>query len=314
MTALVLVLTFIASGSLAAMVLLALTAQQRAVEARLDAISAPEEQAPSQAHERADLFPTVSRLLAGWGKLEPLQLALVRAGLPVKPSEFLVLVLVGTVAITSLVWLLLHVLALTILAALVCPLLAYMIVSMLRTSRQRLMEQQLSEALVLIASSLRSGYSVLRSIQTVSQEMAPPIANEFGQVAQEVSLGLPMEDALRHLALRVPSYDVQLMVTAITIQLEVGGNLASILETLAATIRERNRIRAEIAALTAEGRLSGIILLALPVIMALLIFVLNRPYLMPLVTTTFGQALVVVGVCLQLAGALVIKRMLDMDF
>lgn len=308
-----LVLTFAASTAAVVALLYLLTSHQRTVRRRIAGLSESDEPAAEQAADR-DSFPTVTKLLESSGKLQPIQLALARAGLQMKPSEYVALVATVAVLLMAVIWLLSHNALLVIAAAFVPVLAGVLALSMLRGNRMQLFERQLAEALVLMASSLRSGYSVLRAIQTVSEEMPAPISTEFAQVAQEVSLGLPLEDALLHMADRVPSYDLELMVTAVIVQMEVGGNLASILETLAATIRERNRIRAEIRALTAEGRMSGVILLCLPTAMAGLILVVNRPYFVPLITTTMGHLLIFAALALQLVGALVIKRMLDMDF
>jgi len=309
-----LVLTFLTAGAVTALLLAIVTAPQRAVQQRLADLNGTQQAERAAAPASRDNFPTVTHLLASWGKLEPLQMGLLRAGILMKPSELVALVLLISALLGAGFWLWLHQLPLALLGAALPPIIAYLVVAGMRRARQRLFEQQLAEALMLMASSLRSGYSVLRSMQTVAEEMAPPIASEFGQVAAEVNLGLPLEDALRHLALRVPSYDLELMVTAVIVQVEVGGNLAAILETLASTIRERNRIRAEVSALTAEGRLSGVILIALPPAMALFMFFGNRSYLTPLVVTPIGHMLIISALVLQVIGVVVIKRMLEMDF
>jgi tight adherence protein B len=160
----------------------------------------------------------------------------------------------------------------------------------------------------MIASSLRSGFSLMRSMQMVSQEMPPPISEEFERVINEVNLGRPMEDALRESVSRVKSYDYDLMVTAILINQQVGGNLADILEIIAHTIRERLQIRGEMKALTAEGRISGVILVILPLVLAGLIAVLNPPYLLTLVTEPIGVYLIVTAVLLQIIGGLFIRK------
>ena len=142
-------------------------------------------------------------------------------------------------------------------------------------SRDPEVREPASRPLTLIASSLRSGYSFLRAIQVVGQEMPDPIAEEFRRTVAESNLGVPTEQALGRMVERVPSYDLDLVVTAVNIQLQVGGNLAQILDTIAATIRERVRNQREIAALTAEGKLSGWVCAGMPPIMCAIMTALN---------------------------------------
>jgi len=313
MTTAVLAITFVTVTLMVGIILSLLTASQRALSKRLETLAQQEEAAPQQQAER-DLAPLVTRLLAAMGKLRPLEQTLARAGIPMRPSEFLLLCVLGIVGLTAVGWVLTRLLLVAVLCALIGTGLCPLIVSMLTGRRRLAFESQLADALVLMASSLRSGYSVLRAIQTVSEEMTPPISTEFGRVSEEVALGLAMDDALVRLAQRVPSYDLEMMVTAVNIQIEVGGNLADILETLASTIRERNRIRAEMQALTAEGRLSGIVLVLLPLGLAVFIQLVNPRYFSALVGTAMGQVMIACAIVLQIIGGLVIKRMLEMDF
>ncbi|MHB1190818.1 MAG: type II secretion system F family protein, partial [Armatimonadota bacterium] len=164
-----------------------------------------------------------------------------------------------------------------------------------------------------MASSLRSGFSLLRAIQIVAQEMPPPISKEFARAVAEVGVGRPMEDALRSVVRRMRSYDLDLAVTAIIIHLQVGGNLAEILETIARTIRERLKILGEMRALTAEGRISGAVLVALPIVMALVLVVLNPGYIGVLIEERLGHYLIAGAVAMQILGGLVIKNMLSVD-
>lgn len=145
----------------------------------------------------------------------------------------------------------------------------------------------LADAVALIASSLRSGYSLLQSVDLIAKEGSGPIANEFRRVVQEVGLGLSTEAALANLLRRVPSDDLDLMITAINIQHEVGGNLSQILDSIAQTIRERVRIKGEIRTLTAQGRISGYVITAMPVGLALFLMTVNPGYMAPIFTFGF---------------------------
>lgn len=141
---------------------------------------------------------------------------------------------------------------------------------------------QLGDTITLMANSLRAGYSLLQSMDLVSREAKDPIAGEFRRVVREVGLGISTEEAMLNMLRRVPSEDLDLLVTAINIQHEVGGNLAQILSTIGHTIRERVRIQGEVKVLTAQVQLSGYIISALPVGLGILIFLMNPGYMMEL--------------------------------
>ncbi len=146
---------------------------------------------------------------------------------------------------------------------------------------------QLGDTVGLLANSLRSGYSLLQSMEMVSREAAPPMSQEFRRVVQEVGLGLSLEEAMNNMLRRVPSDDLDLMVSAINIQSEVGGNLSEILDTIAHTIRERVRIKGQIRVLTSQARYSGYVVTFLPIAIAGIITMINPDYMAPIFT--FGM-------------------------
>jgi tight adherence protein B len=158
-------------------------------------------------------------------------------------------------------------------------------VSIAQKRRLKAFSGQLADTLMLQSNSLRAGYSLLQSMETVAREAPPPTGEEFGRVVREVGLGLSPEEALLNLHRRLPSDDLDLMVTAINVQHEVGGNLAKIFDTLAETIRERQRISGEIRTLTAQQRLGGYVIALLPVILAAGLFMINPNYMKPLTTS-----------------------------
>lgn len=150
--------------------------------------------------------------------------------------------------------------------------------------RLKAFNNQLGDTIGMLANSLRSGYSFLQSMELVSREAPVPMSQEFRRVVQEVGLGLSTSQALDNLLKRVPSDDLDLLITAVNIQQEVGGNLAQILETIGHTIRERVRIKGEIQVLTAQGRISGYVITALPIGLAMFITVINPSYMAPIFT------------------------------
>ncbi len=171
--------------------------------------------------------------------------------------------------------------------------------------------KQLADTITLISNSLRAGSSFLQSIELVSRESAAPMGEEMARVVREVNLGLSMEEALQNLVRRIRSEDVDLMVTAIGIQQQVGGNLAEILDTIAFTIRERIRIKGEIKTLTAQGRISGYMVAGLPIALGGVLNLINPAFMDPLFSTTIGRILIGLGVVLMTIGFFIIRKITD---
>ena len=171
--------------------------------------------------------------------------------------------------------------------------------------------KQLPDTIVLLSNSLRAGSSFLQSIELVSREGGPPMSEEMGRVVREVNLGLGMEEALHNLVRRIKSDDLDLMVTAIGIQQQVGGNLAEILDTIAFTIRERVRIKGEINTLTAQGRVSGYLVAFLPIGLGAALNAINPAFMAPLFTETIGRILIGVGAVMMTIGFLAIRKITD---
>src|SRR5437879_6482022 len=169
-------------------------------------------------------------------------------------------------------------------------------------SRLNAFNKQLPDTIVLLSNSLRAGSSFLQSIELVSRESPSPMGSEMGRVVREVNLGLGMEEALSNMVRRIKSDDLDLMVTAIGVQQQVGGNLAEILDTIAFTIRERIRIKGEIRTLTAQGRYSGYLVAFLPIAIATPLNLINPDFMRPLLTELIGQILLAVGGVMQAIG------------
>lgn len=148
-----------------------------------------------------------------------------------------------------------------------------------QTKRLRTFDGQLGDMLNLMVNGLRAGYSTMQAMEAVSRELPAPISDEFRRVVQEMQLGVPMEKSLENLARRIPSKDLDLVITAINVQREVGGNLSEILDTITHTIRERVRIKGEIRVLTSQVMASGKLLAMLPVVLTVALYFLNRQYI-----------------------------------
>lgn len=171
--------------------------------------------------------------------------------------------------------------------------------------------KQLADTITLLSNSLRAGSSFLQSIELVSRETPAPMGEEMGRVVREVNLGLGMEEALSNLVRRIKSDDLDLMVTAIGVQQQVGGNLAEILDTIAFTIRERVRIKGEINTLTAQGRMSGYLVAFLPIGIAVTLNFINPSFMQPLFTQLLGQILLGVGGVMMVIGFIAIQKIVN---
>jgi len=170
---------------------------------------------------------------------------------------------------------------------------------------------QLPEALELIARALRAGHSLGAGFRLVASETSDPIGREFGRVFEEQNLGLPLEDALQGMTTRIPNLDLKFFATAVVLQRQTGGDLAEILDKIGHLIRERFKIWGQVQALTGEGRLSGIVLLALPPALFVAVYRLNPDYVMPLFTEDMGKKMLIGGILMQLLGALVIRKIVN---
>ena len=170
---------------------------------------------------------------------------------------------------------------------------------------------QLPDALELVARALRAGHSLQAGMHVVAEEMPVPISEEFGRVYEEQNLGISVEDSLRNMCDRVPNLDLRFFVTSVSIQRTTGGDLAEILDKIGYVVRERYRILGQVKALTGEGRLSGIVLIALP--FALFFYMLNvKPdYIEPLWTTELGKKMSVFAIIAQILGAITIKKIVN---
>jgi tight adherence protein B len=169
-------------------------------------------------------------------------------------------------------------------------------------SRRQKFEEDLADALDLVAGSLRAGYGLEHGLDTVSREGSGPCAEEFGQILQELTLGADFEVALNRLADRVESEDSQLLVTAVSVQRRTGGNLVEVLSQMSGVIRERQRVRRDVKVITTAPRVSGYVVALLPLVTAGFMFIVSRYYIDTLLNSTIGRLALVAAVVLVLIG------------
>ncbi len=183
----------------------------------------------------------------------------------------------------------------------------------LKQRRDRRFGFQLVDALMNISNALRSGFSLPQSFELIQREMDNPIAQEFRLLNQETRVGVPLEQALQHMLDRMPSDDLDLVVTAILVSAEVGGSLAEVMDNIARTIRERHQIEGKVRALTSQGRMQAVILCLVPILLAFVINAINPLFFQPMVKTWYGWGLFgVIGV-LEILGLLVVRRIVTID-
>ena len=236
---------------------------------------------------------------------------LVQGGLPLRAAEFVSLVAGATFLAAVVVFLLgggfTH-LFLVVTGAVVS---SCMFVKMRINQRRRLLGAQVSDMILLMANGLKAGHSLIQVLENISREIQPPLSDYLRTFLRDTIMGVPMEEALRKLEQRTGDEDLSLVITAILIQYQVGGNLAEILNNISHTIRERVRLKGEIRTLTAQGRMSAIVVSLVPIAVALFLFVSNPDFLMVLLEEPVGWFMVGAAVSFQLVGVLLIRRIVD---
>jgi tight adherence protein B len=179
--------------------------------------------------------------------------------------------------------------------------------------RKDRLEEQLPDAIDLLGRAMRAGHPLSAGFSMVADEAPEPVATEFRQTFEEQRFGLPFDDSLLALAERMASTDARILVTAITVHRQVGGNLAEILDNIAFMVRERFKLRRQLRVITAQGRLSGYVLAALPIVLGLALWVLNPEYMLPLLQEDTGRYLLAGAAVFQVVGYLWIRRILDIE-
>jgi tight adherence protein B len=258
-------------------------------------------------------FGMTARFAEDRGVLARVEKMLEQANLPLRAAEAIFFYGAGVVVLTvvggALTRSLFGVLAIFIIAAIV-PVAALQALS---GQRKRKFTSQLPDMLQLMSGSLRAGYSLMQGVEAVAQEVEDPMGSELRRVLAEARLGRVLEDSLDEVAERMGSADFAWAVMAVRIQREVGGNLAELLSTVAETMIARERLRREVRALTAEGRISAIVLALLPIGLGFVMYGINREYIQVLFDDSFGQVLLIGGVILGLVGFYWMKKTIEID-
>jgi tight adherence protein B len=247
---------------------------------------------------------------------EKLAIQLERADLNISPGEFitarLVLAAIGAVAPIFLVGGLTG-FVVAIPGAAIGYLIPKFYLNNKRKSRVAKLNAQLPEALMIISNALKAGFGLLQALSNASDNLSHPISTELGRTIHEMNIGSSAEEAMLALSERAGSYDLDIVVTAILVQRTVGGNLGEILDTVAETMRERIRIRGEIQTLTAQQKLTGMVIGALPIGVGILFQLMSPGYISPLFFTVLGKVMLGVAVVLEVIGIMIIQRILNIE-
>jgi tight adherence protein B len=269
--------------------------------------------------EAMNLVGNLNRKIGKTSMAKQLQLQIIRSGLTITPAQLLV----GQIAAGSVLFLvgrfviyasqgdlgLLYAIG-TATPALVLP---RFVLNFLENRRVVKFENQLAQAVDVMTGALQAGTSLPQAFELVSREMPNPIGEEFGRMIQETTFGVTQEQALQSMLERVPSMDLDMLVTAINIQYKVGGNLSHILKTIAHTIRERVRIRGELKTLTAQARLSSYIITGMPVVVVLALMVISPTYIMKLFDPGITRYMLLAGIGGIVSGYYVMKRIATIE-
>lgn len=304
------------AGVVTAVMLLMRDMSNNAVEDRLDILAGKKSSKGEADFTRDGLMQEGASGIAGAmhriaERFTDVRLLFVQADSPIKPDRFFLLSL-GCAGLGVVV---------AMLSRLPVPL--YPLVGLMfsggpllwlmwrRSRRFKKFAKQLPDAMELIARALRSGHSLASGLHVVVDEMPDPISKEFGIAYEEQNLGIPIDQALRNMFKRMPNLDFKFFSTAVAIQRQSGGDLAEILDKIGHIVRERFRIMGQVQALTGEGRISGIVLMALPILLFFAVWKLNPDYVMLLFTDPLGKQMVGAAVILQLLGAFAIKKIIE---
>ena len=237
---------------------------------------------------------------------------LAQASLKLTVAEYLILNVVSIVGVGALSYLIFRN-VLFILGFVAGAFLPRIVVNVLTAQRLRKFNNQLGDTINLLVNGIRSGYSMPQAMETVAENMPPPVSEEFRRVNLEIGLGVSLADSMQHMLRRVDSADLDLMITAVDVAYEVGGNLAEILEIISHTIRERVRIHGEITTLTAQGQITGYVLSGLPFALTGILFMLNREYMERMFTTPCGWIMVGVSIAIIASGFFVMQKITKIE-
>jgi tight adherence protein B len=257
--------------------------------------------------------PVVHRIMMQWGWTAKLQEYIVQAGMTIKPAKILLFSAVlgfASYLISGFFYAHFYVQIPVGILGFGIP---FIVVAFKRNRRLRKFEEAFPEALDLLGRAVRAGHAFTTGLEMIAKECAEPLASEFRTAFEEQNFGLPLRDALLNLSERVPITDVRFFVTALLIQKETGGNLAEILDGLARVVRDRFRLYREVQVRTAQGRLTGLILIGLPIAVAIMLSIMNPSYMRVLIDDPKGPMVIAVSVAMQIVGSVLLWKIIHFE-
>ena len=255
----------------------------------------------------------ISKPFADLNITKKLDFTLKQAGVPIFGAEFIIIMIICAIFGAVSAYVVTLNLSAVPLFGLGIPAALVFWVRLRINRRRKAFTEQLGDCLTTVANALRTGYSFQQAMDVVAKEMEPPISTEFERVATDVAMGVALENALEQMNKRVGSPDFDLVVTAVLIQREIGGNLAQILDTISYTIAERIRMKREIGALTAQGRFSAWVLIFLPFVVAAFCWVFNHDQMQVFINEEWGRIALGVAVIMEFIGFVVIQKIVDIE-
>ena len=283
------------------------------VDARLDRYASRAGTEGKQQEKETRFVESVDKVLVKQDFAANLATELARADLKLTVTEYLIACVVSVLIMFGLGTVLLHGPVFGLIAGIVGFFIPRFYLRIRQGQRLKAFNNQLADAVTLLANSLRSGYSLLQSMDMLAIQLPPPISTEFKRVVREIGLGISNEEAFQNMLRRMDSDDLDLMITAINVQHEVGGNLAETLDNIGHIIRERVRIKGEIQTLTAMQRTSAYIVTALPIIMTVIISMLNPEYMSTLWTTLCGWIMMITAGIMLVMGYIIIRKIVNIE-
>ncbi len=240
--------------------------------------------------------------------------SLVISGIKLSGNEFVIMWAVLTIVPMTLLLMLGKSVVSAIAIAIIGFAIPPMIVSRSKQKRLVLFNKQLGESLVIMSNCMKSGYSFQQAIESTVEEMQAPISVEFGRVVRELNYGVPLQEALGNMKDRVNNEDFNIMVSAVLTSTQIGANLSDMLQTISHTIQDRISMRDEVRVLTAQGRISGIIVGLLPIALMLILMLINPNYIQSFLDEELGRIMLMIGACMELLGFLIIRRIIDIKY
>lgn len=282
---------------------------------RIDKLASDDtqQQKTKQVKRRVSLSSALAALFKP-GTLSNITLQLSVAGINLKAEEYLLIWMSTGIVIPALCCLLSKNIIVALGFAIFGLIIPPLIVARYKKKRMSLFETQLLDALIVICNCLRAGFTFQQAIGNIASEMPEPISKEFSKVIREIRLGVPMDDALQNMVKRLQNDDLELLVQAVLIQKQVGGNLADILDSIAGTINERLKLKGEIKVLTASGKISGFIIGLLPVFLLAFLMITNPSYVSTFFTTTSGICMLIASAIMEFIGFMIIRKIVNIKF